>query len=155
MRNRSVWTALGRVVSVGSMLGLLGIGTSGCIQLDHPHKHPGAKAHAPKGKAHGYWRKHAEEDHPARQHGHKPKAELVFDSGLGLYVVIGYPGHYHDGHHYYREVDGSWMVSAELDAHWAPIHVQDLPAGLRKHRGHGKHIRGHSGKGHPASTPRR
>ena len=28
--------------------------------------------------------------------------ELVFDDNLGVYVVVGYPDHYHDGKHYYR-----------------------------------------------------
>ncbi len=79
---------------------------TGCV-YHHPHAHrqarveshahkPGPPPHAP---AHGY------------RHKRHSGPELVFDSALGVYMVVGHEHHYfHDGH-YLRRHDGVWRLS--------------------------------------------
>lgn len=118
-------------------------GPLGCVVLrDHgpgPVVHaPGPPPHAP---AHGHRRKHAR--------GHR-EAELRFDSGLGVYVVIGHPGIYvHDGW-YVRFDSGSWLVSASLEGPWKPRRSSWVPPGLREkhHAKHKKHKGRHKGGKH-------
>lgn len=86
----------------------------------------GPPPHAP---AHGYRHKH---------HAQAGEIELVFDSGLGVYVVVGWPGHYYNDGHYYREADGVWHVSSRLDAGWAALSAKKLPPGLAKKSTRGK-----------------
>jgi hypothetical protein len=95
----------------------------------------GPPPHAP---AHGYRRKH-------RYDGHRD-AELVFDSGLGVYVVVGFPGVYFHLDHYFRYFGASWQVSIRPDAGWRVAPQDDVPPGLRKQK-HGKaNSHGRSGK---------
>lgn len=92
---------------------------------------PGPPPHAP---AHG---------RRARGGGHG-EAELRFDSGLGVYVVIGHPGIYvHDGW-YLRFHSGRWLVSASLDGPWKMRRASWVPPGLRAK--HAKHREKHRGK---------
>jgi hypothetical protein len=76
----------------------------------------GPPAHAP---AHGYRRKHMS------------GVELVFDSSIGVYVVVGHPGHYYDKGYFYRLEGGLWEMSLSLDGHWKIASEKSLPAGLR------------------------
>ncbi len=100
---------------------------------------PGPPPHAP---AHGYRQKH---------HAHGGDIELVFDSGLGVYVVVGMPGHYWHDYHYYRSVDGVWQASLSLDGGWSTAPSRKLPPGLaKKHRG----PKGKSRGPHPAAHGR-
>jgi hypothetical protein len=71
----------------------------------------------------------------AKAHGYRHKQvcgyELVYDSGRGVYVVVGLPDcYYHEGH-FYRLHAGVWEVSLQADADWAPVDYQVLPPGLR------------------------
>lgn len=104
----------------------LGVG-SGCA-LHHHHRRASAPAprivakngpppHAP---AHGYRYKHT-------QHG----VDLVFDSGIGLYIVVGHTGVYSDGTRYYRLSGDAWQVSLHPRSDWAGMATKDLPRGLR------------------------
>jgi hypothetical protein len=106
----------------------------GCVHVQHHRQLPSQatvrKSHAgppPHAPAHGYRHK---------QHG----VELVFDSGIGVYVVVGHPNHYHDGKRYYRLSGQSWQVSARLHGAWVTIASEKVPAGLRgkpkKHKRH-------------------
>ena len=52
----------------------------------------------------------------------------VFDSGLGVYVVIGFPSHYWLDGVYYRDQGGSFQVSASVDGPWSASAT--LPPGL-------------------------
>jgi hypothetical protein len=79
-------------------------------------KDNGPPAHAP---AHGYRRKHID------------GAELVFDSSMGLYVVVGYSDHYYHEGYYYRLRDGLWEMSLKLDGGWTFVSERSLPPGLR------------------------
>ena len=136
--------------SLSLLLGLV-LFTPGCAMLEvgghsghagHHAKakrgHGGPPAHAP---AHGYRRKHAE-------HG----TTLVFDSNLGLYIVVGLEDVFFHGDLYFQLSDGGWSVSAHPDTGWKRASRNKLPPGLRDYR-RGKHYgkrRGH-GHGPPAS----
>ena len=76
----------------------------------------GPPVHAP---AHGYRRKHV--------HG----MELVFDSGRGVYVVVGLTDHYYHDGYFYRLRGGLWEMSLKPDCDWKLVSESSLPAGLR------------------------
>lgn len=94
----------------------------------------------------------------APAHGHRRKqpgsVELVFDTHLGVYVVVGHEDHYFYEDHYYRYLEGVWQVSVAIDGPWGVAKPGQLPPGLRKHR-----AKKHDGKrwgprhGPPASLP--
>lgn len=84
---------------------------------EHDRGH-GPPPHAP---AHGYRRKHHDQHHGG-------DVELVFDSGLGVYVVVGFPSHYWLEGTYYREQGGSFQVAASIDGPWTAS--RSLPPGL-------------------------
>jgi hypothetical protein len=126
---------------------LAALGPSACIHGSHPHTRPspghdarearrGPPPHAP---AHGYRHKHDV------AHG---GVDLIFDSGLGVYVVVGWPDHYWHLDRYYRFANGLWMVSARIDGGWADCEPGRIPDGLReKHaraKGHWKHPAKHA-----------
>lgn len=99
--------------------GLL-LGLSACQVAPVRYRTPpppgyGPPPHAP---AHGYRQKH----------GH---VELQFDTGLGVYVVLGRPYHYYHDGYYYNYRDG-WYLSRELRGPWYHIDRKRLPPGLRK-----------------------
>ena len=86
------------------------------------HKH-GPPPHAP---AHGYRHKHQ-------------GVELVYDSGRGVYVVIGLPHHYYFKGHYYRLRETNWEVGVHVEGPWDFVSDELLPKGLRaKEKGKGK-----------------
>lgn len=76
----------------------------------------GPPAHAP---AHGYRRKHV--------HG----MELVFDSSLGLYVVVGLSDHYYHDGYFFRLHSGIWERCPKPDGHWKVVSDNSLPIGLQ------------------------
>ena len=118
------------VICLGGTL-LMGTMFSGCetlsLQSDssaRPGKGKGPPAHAP---AHGYRKKH--------QDG----TNLVYDSGLGLYGVVDFPGVYHFDNKYFRYLDGRWQVRVALRDAWVSATTRDVPASLKKkHPGKGK-----------------
>lgn len=123
----------------------------GCIHHEHhrrevavrPHHHgSGPPPHAP---AHGY------------RHKHRGGVDLVYDTGLGVYVVIGWDQTYfHDGH-YVRHHGGDWQRAAGLNGPWSSVSARALPPGLRhEHRAKASHPSKsgkHSGKGQGAAKP--
>lgn len=77
----------------------------------------GPPPHAP---AHGY------------RHKHKTKGvELVYDSGCGVYVVIGLPDHYYYDGHFFRIRGAQWEVSLNTADGWEPVYGESIPPGLR------------------------
>jgi len=58
--------------------------------------------------------------------------ELVFDSDLGVYVVVGMPGHYYDEGHFYRLSGNRWEISVQPDSGWSFVADESLPPGLQK-----------------------
>ncbi|HUT45206.1 MAG TPA: hypothetical protein VMX36_02930 [Sedimentisphaerales bacterium] len=86
----------------------------------------GPPAHAP---AHGYRRKHV------------AGMELVFDSGRGVYVVVGLSDHYYHDGYFYRLRGSFWEMSIKPDGDWKVVSQQSLPMGLQvkaKANGNGK-----------------
>ncbi len=95
----------------------------------HPFHHEpgyagGPPAHAP---AHGYRKKHGSHD-------------LSYDSGLGVYVVVGSPSYYYWNDFYWRLRDGIWIQASAFDGPWIVVQntQQKLPPGLAKKHGYGK-----------------
>ena len=134
-----------RHLAIGIGAITLGFTGSGCTQVivQEPAPQTVSRGHGPPphAPAHGYRAK-------SRQ-----GADLVFDSGLGVYVVVNLPGVYFWGDFYFREGrDGHWERCDRPDGAWVGIVDASLPPGLR-----GKKSGGWSGppgksKGHgPAS----
>jgi hypothetical protein len=90
------------------------------VERDEGHGPP------PWAPAHGYRRKHE------RAYQSRPDTvDLVFDSGLGVYVVVGIPNYYYWDGVYLRIDSGRWYRAPYLDARWAPCPVDSLPGNLR------------------------
>ena len=88
----------------------------------------GPPAHAP---AHGYRNK----EHKQRYKG----IDLVFDTGLGVYVVVDMSGYFFDNGSFYRYRDNNWEVSIDVDRGWTIVASKKVPHGL---------LASHHGKGH-------
>jgi hypothetical protein len=98
----------------------------------------GPPPHAP---AHGYRRKH---------HVENRDVELVFDSGLGVYVVVGFPDVYFDANVFFRLADVGWQVSMRPDGGWTLAAADRVPPGLAKAKGgNGKSAKGPKKGGPP------
>lgn len=100
----------------------------------------------PWAPAHGYRRKHQ------RAYLHRESTvDMVFDSGLGVYVVVGLPNYYFWDGFYLRLDSGRWVQATYLDSKWEPCRAESVPGGLRakadqsRKWGHGK------GRGHGAA----
>ena len=119
--------------ALGAMLG-------GCV-YHHQHRPPDEQAEARKGgpppwaPAHGY------------RHKHQGGVDLVFDSDLEVYVVVGYPGHYFHRDRYYRHVDGHWRIGLSINGLWSRVRLEAVPTGIRHRHEKPKH-RGKRGRGH-------
>lgn len=133
-----------RAAAVLAAFGLLATASAGCVM--HHYHHPRSPAVVvdrseaggppPWAPAHGHRRKHPHVD-----------VELIFDTGLGVYVVVGYPNHYWDGDHFFRWIEGRWQISADFHNGWAAVRSQNLPPGLAKKYG------AHPGKGKGHGPP--
>jgi len=84
----------------------------------------------------------------ARAHGYHRKqvagVELVYDSGCGVYIVVGLPDHYYHDGYFYRLRGTLWEVSLQPHGGWASASETSLPPGLRakgkvKHKGASQH----------------
>jgi len=85
------------------------------------HKKKGPPPHAP---AHGYRHK--------RHHGH----DLVYDSGIGAYIVVNVPETYFGNNLYLKvSTDGRWMVSTTLEGGWRVAVGNEVPDKLKEHKG--------------------
>ena len=133
--------------------GLLALALGGCVHgssssvevarrapvVEQGRHHHGPPPHAP---AHGYRRKHQRyHDRHPHHHDHAGRVRLVFDSELGVYLVVDLPNHYFWNGSYLRIQDGDWYASPELYGRWAPCSSRSLPPGLRK-----KHAKGRKPK---------
>lgn len=71
----------------------------------------------------------------APAHGYRAKTpqgvDLVFDTQIGVYVVVALPGQYWLDGRYYRENGKGWVVAVGVDGPWTACAVADLPPGLR------------------------
>lgn len=80
----------------------------------------------PWAPAHGYRYKHAD------------GVDLIFDSGLGLYIVANFPNIYFSRDHFYRWKDDKWERSTRFNGPWDIIGTEQLPPGLQKGKGKSK-----------------
>jgi hypothetical protein len=92
-----------------------------------PVAHEGSRHGPPPwAPAHGYRHKH--------QHAYQSRSQtvdLVFDSGLGVYVVVGLPYYYYWDGFYLRLDAGQWVHARHLDARWSPCPADRVPGALR------------------------
>ncbi len=111
-----------------TLFGLAATALAGCAyEYDH-----GPPPHAP---AHGYRRKHP------------GGPVLVYDSGIGVYVVSGSPGIYWYGDRFYRYYGGVWQVGVAVNGPWHGAEHRHLPPGLAKK--YGPPVAGPPGGGPP------
>jgi hypothetical protein len=89
------------------------------------HERP-AHGPPPWAPAHGYRHKHA-----GAYQSRDGTVDLVFDSGLGVYVVVGIPNSYYWNGTYLRIAGDRWMRAPYLDAHWSPCPPDAVPSALR------------------------
>lgn len=97
----------------------------------HQHDHGYRNGPPPHAPAHGYRHKH---------HGH----DLVYDSRLGVYIVVGIPEHYYFDGHYYRYNQDHWYISKDLDRGWKSYREKDLPRKFAE--GHKSRTKSHKGQ---------
>ncbi len=93
---------------------------SGCVVAHRPPEHEsykhGPPPHAP---AHGY-RHH--------QHG----VDLVFDSGIGVYVIIGHPGiYFYNGLYLNFGPTGHWRAAKHYKGPWHAKDIRHTPLRFR------------------------
>lgn len=111
------------VLSAVAMAMLVGCGGKTSVRYDsdphyyhsdHHHYKSGPPPHAP---AHGYRHKH---------HNH----QMIYDSGIRAYIVVGWHDHYYDNGFYFRYRDGHWQISANLESGWKATHEHRVPKTL-------------------------
>lgn len=72
----------------------------------------------------------------APAHGYRYKhddgVDLIFDSGLGLYIVVDFPNIHFSNDHFYRWNDDKWQRSTSFNGPWEIINSNQLPPGLQK-----------------------
>ena len=73
----------------------------------------------------------------------------MFDSGLGVYVVVGIPDLYFFSDHYFRLGDAGWQISLHHDSGWTLAAQSQVPDGLWKSKGNGKNAKGPKKGGPP------
>lgn len=127
---------------------VLALATSGCRSISSvtigspsgPYASHGGPGHGPPphAPAHGYRTKH-------RQGGES--VDLVFDAGLGVYVVVDLPDHFYWEGRYLRVEGDTWYASVRLDDGWEPVSASSLPPGLRKKAAKAAKPKGHPGNG--------
>ena len=111
----------------------------------HRETRSGPSGHGPPPHAPAHGHRH---NHRKAYHHNQGSAELVFDSALGVYVVVDLPAHYFWDGVYLRLDDGRWHASTHLDGDWRPRPDQSLPPGLLKKHGRSKkHNRGGKTRG--------
>jgi hypothetical protein len=101
----------------------LTVAGSGCTQVIVQEPAPAA-----------VWRGHGPPPH-APAHGYRAKnqqdVQLMFDSRLGVYIVLDLPGVYFWSDVYYRQAKEGWERCDRLDGGWIAVADTSLPPGLR------------------------
>ncbi|MAG34180.1 MAG: hypothetical protein CL908_25145 [Deltaproteobacteria bacterium] len=120
----AVCTAIGLLTSACAPISSVTIGRGGdgdSVYAGENHHH-GPPPHAP---AHGH----------RHQHRHQGRdLELVFDSDLGVYVVVGIADRYYWNGHYIR-IDGEqWYASVSLQGGWELLAEDSRPRGSGKRK---------------------
>lgn len=89
----------------------------GCVVVDAPHRHAHYGGPPPHAPAHGF-----------RQHHHG--RDLVFDSDLGVYVVVGLTNVWYLDGSYFRIRDDRWQISAGPRGPWRVTVANAVPGRL-------------------------
>lgn len=107
----------------------------GEVHYPEAHHRHGPPPHAP---AHGYRYKYERDN-----------VDLVYDQGLGVYVVVGHTGLYYQDGFYFRYAGDNWEMSVGIGerAHWQSAPSRSVPPGLAKRHGHDDHPGKGNGKG--------
>ena len=95
----------------------LAVPLAGCVVIDAPHGHHSYGGPPPHAPAHGYRRNHK---------GH----DLVFDSDLGVYVVVGLANVWFLDGSYFRISGDRWEISAGTRGPWRVAAVSSVPGRL-------------------------
>jgi len=104
---------------------LLTLGLSACVERagvrydsSPQYTKNGPPPHAP---AHGYRHKHHKHD-------------MIYDSRVGAYIVVGWTEHYFNNDLYFRFRDGHWEFNVDIDNDrgWKHADDRDVPYSLRK-----------------------
>jgi hypothetical protein len=121
-----------------TLLASFALASPGCLVVDgngrppHHHHHAGPPPHAP---AHGYRHKY---------HGH----DLVFDSELGVYVVVGLRDVWFLDGSYFRVIGDHFEIGVGVDGPWRSTERSSVPARLyQKRHPHGGPPGQHKSKG--------
>ncbi len=102
-----------------------GFAVMGCGKTVHLRSSSGSSIETPRqgppphAPAHGY------------RHKHQNGVTLVYDSEIDLYVVSGHTGVYFHKDSYYRQHDGGWQLSVQVDGPWKVASSKKLPKGLK------------------------
>ena len=83
----------------------------------------GPPPHAP---AHGYRAKHQ-------------NCDLVYDSGLAVYTVVGHHGCYYRDSRYYKRSGNTWVISNSIKGPWRSTTIASVPNGLVAEREKSEH----------------
>lgn len=133
---RHFWIPVAAFVALGSLFGCGGsrrTTTAVVITSESapaPRVVPGPPPHAP---ANGYRYKHR-------------NCELVYDSRLELYVVVGTTGKYYSDGTFYRVRGHKWYSGRDADGPWRVVRKSALPRGLMAVK------EGHKGRGRGATA---
>lgn len=74
----------------------------------------------PWAPAHGY------------RHKHPGGALLIYDAGLGSYLVGGHPGCYFHSGRFYCSRGKAWKAGPDLGGPWTVVSLSQLPPGIAK-----------------------
>ena len=106
--------------------GCTGVGAGVGVNVGKgPNYRHGPPDHAP---AHGYRKKHHE-------HG----VVMVYDSGLGVYIVAGAVDVYFHDDLFFRLSGHDWVASGSYYGPWEHAHYRNVPGGLRKMHNERRH----------------
>ena len=95
----------------------LGFPSAGCVVLDAPGSHPHFSGPPPHAPAHGYRRNHQGRD-------------LVFDSELGVYAVVGLSNVWFLDGSYFRIRGDRWEISGGTGGPWRVCAADAVPGRL-------------------------
>lgn len=103
-----------------SMITVFTLTSCADVAFRHPVSAKPAYGPPPHAPAHGY------------RHKHHNGPELVFDSGLGVYVVADLNDYFYFENYYYRLLNDHWEISLHVRGPWKPAAMAALPPGLQK-----------------------
>jgi hypothetical protein len=119
---RHIWILVAALIAMGSLIAGCGSSrrTTTAVVINQepvrtsPRVVPGPPPHAP---AHGYRYHHRD-------------CELVYDSGLELYVVVGRSDRYYQDGRFYRHRGHRWFTSERVNGPWKVANKGSLPHGI-------------------------